>query len=85
VVAYRPLERRLLADRSEEPLLAQLAGKYGKTPAQIALAWLTEQEGIIPIPKASQSGHIDENLASLEVHLQPEDRGLLDRMGLGQR
>jgi diketogulonate reductase-like aldo/keto reductase len=79
VVAYRPLERRLLADRTEEPMLRELAGKYGKSPAQIALAWLTAQEGVVPIPKASQGSHIDENLASLEVVLEREDRESLDK------
>jgi diketogulonate reductase-like aldo/keto reductase len=81
VVAYRPLERRVLADRTEEPLLRELAGKYGRSPAQIALAWLTEQEGVVPIPKASQAAHIDENLVSLEVVLQREDRESLDAIG----
>jgi diketogulonate reductase-like aldo/keto reductase len=81
VVAYRPLERRLLADRLREPLLAELAGKYGKTPAQIALAWLIMQEAVLPIPKASQRGHIDENLGSLQVAIQPEDLVRLDRLG----
>jgi len=85
VVAYRPLERRLLADRHREPLLGKLAGKYGKTPAQIALAWLVEQEAVVPIPKASRRNHIDENLGALEVTLQPEDRNLLDRMVLWER
>jgi len=82
VVAYRPLERRLLTDRLREPLLAELAGKYGKTPAQIALAWLILQEGVIPIPKASHQRHIDENLGALDVVLEAGDRLLLDTLGL---
>ena len=83
VVAYRPLERRLLADRHHEPLLVELAEKYSRTPAQIALAWLIGQDAVIPIPKASQSAHVDENLGALEVILEPGDRLLLDNMDFG--
>ena len=80
VVAYRPLERRLLTDPSRQPLLAELAEKYAKTPAQIALAWLIGQEAVVPIPKASHRRHIDENLGALDVVLQAGDRLLLDNM-----
>jgi len=83
VAAYRPLERRLLADRHHEPLLVELAEKYSRTPAQIALAWLIGQEAVIPIPKASRSAHTDENLGALEVLLEPGDRLLLDNMDFG--
>jgi diketogulonate reductase-like aldo/keto reductase len=83
VVAYRPLERRLLTDPSRQPLLAELAEKYGRTAAQIALAWLIGQEAVIPIPKASHQEHIDENLGALDVVLEAGDRLLLDEMGGG--
>jgi diketogulonate reductase-like aldo/keto reductase len=80
VVAYRPLERRLLTDPSRQPLLAELAERYAKTPAQIALAWLVGQEAVVPIPKASHRSHIDENLGALDVVLEAGDRLLLDKM-----
>jgi diketogulonate reductase-like aldo/keto reductase len=82
IVAHRPLERRLLADRSQDPLLVRMAEKYGASPAQIALACLAAQEAVVPIPKASQKEHVEENLESLGVTLQPEDRSSLDRMGV---
>jgi diketogulonate reductase-like aldo/keto reductase len=81
VVAYRPLERRLLTDPSRQPLLAELADRYAKTPAQIALAWLVGQEAVVPIPKASHRRHIDENLGALDVVLEAGDRLLLDNLG----
>jgi diketogulonate reductase-like aldo/keto reductase len=80
VVAYRPLERRLLADRLREPAVAALAAKYGKTPAQIALAWLIAQEAVIPVTKASQRKHIDENLGAVDVVFRSEDLLSLDRL-----
>jgi diketogulonate reductase-like aldo/keto reductase len=84
IVAYRPLERRVLTDPLRQPLLAELAEKYSKTPAQIALAWLIDQEAVIPIPKASQKHHVDENLGALDVVLEDGDRSLLDHMGFEQ-
>ncbi len=81
VVAYRPVERRLLADRAEEPAVLQVASRLGCTPAQVALAWLIDQEGVIPIPKASRREHIDENLGALRVRLGPEERSALEGAG----
>src|SRR5690606_9486418 len=40
IVAYRPIERKLLADETKNPVVLEIAKKYKKTPAQIALNWL---------------------------------------------
>lgn len=76
VVAYRPVERRLLADKCELPEVLELAKKYNKTPAQISINWLLTQN-IIPIPKASQQAHIEENLGALNFELSSEDVQIL--------
>lgn len=77
LVAYRPIERRLLADQCDTEEVLDLADKYKKTPAQIALNWLLSQENVIPIPKASSPKHIDENLEALDFELSEEDIKLL--------
>ena len=78
VVAYRPVERKLLADQTKLESLRELSERLGRTPAQIAIAWLLSQEGVITIPKASEPEHIDENLGALDVTLRSEDRALLE-------
>lgn len=56
-IAYCPLARgRLFAD----PVLAEIAAEHGRTIAQIALRWLTQQN-VVPIPRSSDPGRIAEN------------------------
>ena len=50
VAAYRPLGggRGVLDD----PLLAEIARAHGRTPAQVALRWLVEQDRVCALPRA---------------------------------
>ena len=77
VMAYSPVEQgRLLADRG----LAAIARERGVTPAQVALAWLLAQDGIIAIPKAGSAGHVRENRAAADLDLSEIDLARLDDM-----
>jgi diketogulonate reductase-like aldo/keto reductase len=60
------------------PALKQIAARHGATPAQVALAWVLQQE-IVAIPKASRPEHVRQNRATLELFLTPEDLKELDR------
>lgn len=73
IVAYRPIERKLLADEVEDKTVVEIAEKYKKTPAQIAINWLITQDNVVAIPKSSSKEHIDENLKALDFELEPED------------
>jgi diketogulonate reductase-like aldo/keto reductase len=76
VMAYTPLgQGHMLGNRS----LVEIARRRGATPAQIALAWLLRQDGVIVIPKASHPEHVRENRGSLEITLADEDLAALDR------
>ncbi len=76
VMAYSPFdEGRLLRDRR----LASIAKRAGASPAQLALAWLLAQPGVVAIPKASDPAHIDDNLGALDLVLGDELRAELDR------
>src|ERR1700761_7603968 len=50
LTAYCPLARGGLAN---DPVLAEIAARTGKTFAQVALRWLIQQEMIAPIPRSS--------------------------------
>lgn len=76
VMAYSPLGRGKLLDN---PVLKQIADRHDATPAQIALAMVLRQEGIIAIPKASTVDHVELNAAALEIQLDDEDIAALDR------
>lgn len=62
-----------------EPVLQQLAEKYGKTPAQIVLRW-DLQHGVVTIPKSSQAARISENARIFDFVLSDEDIKLLDAL-----
>lgn len=63
----------------DHPRLRLVAARHQATPAQIALAWLLQQEDIIVIPKASHPAHIRENCVALTLKLTNEDLLDLDR------
>ncbi|HUX22375.1 MAG TPA: aldo/keto reductase [Spirochaetia bacterium] len=54
--------------------LLSVAKRYGKTPAQIALAWmLSKPEVTAPIVGASKVHHLDQAIEALEITLSAED------------
>ena len=65
VVGYCPLARgKVPAD----PTLQKIGRAHSKTPAQVALRFL-EQQQIIPIPRTSKRERLAENLGSLDLRL----------------
>lgn len=76
LVAYKPLGRGSLIGR-EHRVLGEMAEKYGKTPAQVALNWVISQEGVVAIPKSSNPLHILENAGAVGWRLGDEDMALL--------
>ncbi|MGE0258679.1 MAG: aldo/keto reductase, partial [Alphaproteobacteria bacterium] len=64
IMAYSPLEQgRMLDNRG----LREVASRRGATPAQVALAWLLRQDGMIVIPKATKLDHVRENRAAADL------------------
>ena len=47
--------------------------------AQIALAWVLRQPGVIAIPKASNEKHVRDNARSIDMKLTKEDLSDLDQ------
>jgi diketogulonate reductase-like aldo/keto reductase len=75
IMAYSPIEQgRLLKNAT----LKAVAARHNATAAQVALAWLLRQSGIIAIPKASRPEHVRENHAALEIRLTRQDLAELD-------
>jgi pyridoxine 4-dehydrogenase len=54
------------------PQVVSIAGRLGRTPAQIALAWLLSfRPNILLIPGTSSVRHLEENLAAADIELDP--------------
>jgi diketogulonate reductase-like aldo/keto reductase len=78
LTAYTPFARgRVL--RSNE--LQDIGRRYGKTPAQITLRWLVQQEKVITIPKASSEKHQRENMDIFDFELSEEEMETIDGLG----
>src|SRR5437660_4095064 len=76
VMAYSPVGHgRGLLDNAT---LKKIAKRHDATPAQIALAWVLRQRGIIAIPKASNKKHVRENAESAKIRLTKQDLQDLD-------
>ena len=70
-MAWAPLgqgRNNLFAD----PVLTEIGAQYGKTPAQVALRWLT-QRGIVAIPKSTHRERMIQNLDIFDFSLTPVD------------
>jgi diketogulonate reductase-like aldo/keto reductase len=78
LMAYSPLAQggRLL----RQAPLARIAERLGVTPAQVCLAWVVRQPGVIAIPKASDARHVAMNAAAGELVLSAEDRQVMDEL-----
>lgn len=76
IQAYSPLTR---GKRLDDPNLRSIAIKYNKTPAQIIIRW-NIQTGTIPIVKANQKHHLQENLDVFDFNLTNEDMAALDNL-----
>ncbi|MGD0544855.1 MAG: aldo/keto reductase [Candidatus Acidiferrales bacterium] len=77
VPRFTPENRK--ANQAFVDLLGRFAQQKKATPAQIALAWLLAQKPwIVPIPGTTKLHRLEENIASVNVELSPEDLSELD-------
>jgi methylglyoxal/glyoxal reductase len=74
VESYSPLAR---GRKMDDPVLLALAGRYGKTPAQIMIRWGL-QKGMVMIPKSVRRERIVENADVFDFEIADEDMRLLD-------
>ena len=65
-----------IADR-----VIEVAAKHGKSPAQIALAWLLGKPGITaPVVGVSKLAQLDELVAATQITLEPQDVAYLEAL-----
>jgi 2,5-diketo-D-gluconate reductase B len=70
LTAYSPVAKgRVLNDLT----LKEIGEARGKTPAQVALRWLIQQEKVAAIPKAASENHLRSNLDIFDFELSDEE------------
>lgn len=75
IMAYSPIERGRLAKHAT---VKAIATRLDATSAQVALAWVLRQQGVVAIPKAAHMEHVRENRGALDIELSSEDMNELD-------
>lgn len=75
VMAYSPLDEGRLLRNAD---LVHIAKAHQATPAQIALAFLKTQPGVISIPKTASPARAGENRDAMDIHLTGENLVALD-------
>ena len=76
IIAYSPVEEGLLTH--PHPLVKRVAERHDATPAQVALAWVIRDDGVIAIPKAADPKHVRENRGAADIKLTKRDLDELD-------
>jgi 2,5-diketo-D-gluconate reductase B len=66
VTAYYPMaDGKVLAD----PVLRDIAGRHGRSVAQVVLRWLVQQDGVVALSKTVREDRATENLATADLML----------------
>ncbi len=79
--AWAPLTR---TQGFGNPVIAALADKYGRSPAQIILRW-DLQMGVVTIPKSVHRERIEQNSRLFDFALEPADMEKLTALDTGSR
>lgn len=76
VEAWSPLGR---GEALSNPILQEIAARNQITVAQLCIVWCL-QNGVLPLPKSTDSQRIRENFDALRFRLPAEDQDVLNRM-----
>ena len=81
IMGYCPLAQagRLRQALFDDAHLQQIAQQKGISVAQVLLAWVIRQQGVLAIPKASSVAHVQQNAAALSINLTNEELSIIDR------
>lgn len=74
LTAYSPLR----GEGMKSPVLAEIAGAHAKTPQQVALRWLLQQDKVSPIPRSSNPRHREQNFDVFDFELSAEEMAQID-------
>jgi aryl-alcohol dehydrogenase-like predicted oxidoreductase len=74
VIAYSPLDQGHICGGPHRcEMLAPIARDYNCSVAQLALAWLIRQSGVMVIPKAVKTDHVISNAKASDIELSDVD------------
>jgi 2,5-diketo-D-gluconate reductase B len=74
LTAYSPFAHGHVHD---DPQLAQIGERHGKSAGQVSLRWLLDQPNVVAIPKASSHARRAENLDVFDFELDDDERAAI--------
>ena len=77
IQAFAALGHAMEPNLLEEAIVVGIARRLGRTPAQVALAWLISLPGVVAIPGASSVEQLEFNVAAADLELSTENRDAL--------
>jgi 2,5-diketo-D-gluconate reductase B len=82
LTAYSPIAR---GEVSDDETLAAIGRSHGKTPVQVTLRWLVQQQRVAAIPKASAEAHRRRNFDIFDFELSGEEMSRISALARGRR
>ena len=80
-VAYCPICR---GDVAKDSVIIELSEKYNKTPAQVTLRWVIQQQSVA-IPKSAKKRRLKENIDIYDFEIDDQDMTRIHSLARGQR
>ena len=80
-VAYCPICR---GDVAKDSVIIELSEKYNKTPAQVTLRWVIQQQSVA-IPKSAKKRRLKENIDIYDFEIDDQDMDRVHSLARGQR
>ncbi len=82
LTAYSPLARGQVLKNST---IQQIAKKHNKTPVQVTLRWLMQQDNVTAIPKSQTKEHIEENFDVFDFSLEKDEMQKIYELAQGKK
>lgn len=82
LTAYRPTANGLVL---ENPTIRSIAAAHEKTPMQVGLRWLVQQDQVATIPKAADPAHRAANIDIFDFELSPREMEQISGLARGRR
>jgi diketogulonate reductase-like aldo/keto reductase len=80
LTAWSPLAQGKIAD---EPVLSEIGGRHGKTPGQVTLRWIVQQD-VIAIPRTAKESRARENFEIFDFELSAQEMEQISALGTPQ-
>lgn len=82
LTAYTPIAKGRVAN---DATLREIGAAHGKSPVQVTLRWLLQQDRVAAIPKAASAEHREANLDVFDFELSPDEVRRIDGLARGER